>query len=424
MASVYPAMKGKFGSTEYYMVTMKAGDVQNQLVIPKDMPDWEDMELEERFQREINYTRVKQHIAPYLANDEDRFFGSLIVDVINHENMDFEEMRDLSPKVPKLYQTAAQAFGFLTLSGEELLVPLDGQHRLAAIKFALTGKDEKSKDIEGLDPNTSLATDDVMLILVKHDPVKARKIFNKVNRYAKATSKAENLVTADDDIVAVVTREHVANHLIGGRLVNYSSNTLTVKTECFTTLSTLYEATKRILEDRYGKVSDQSLPDAATQNLYTDIALKFWGTLLNGVNIFTAALSDAGEGGDEVRRDIRKTSLLGKPVAQLAMVFAASRLELAEEPNGKKLSLEEIVVRLNEVDWSMANPMWQHILMNAGKVVSGKQSVNFAARFIAYYLGEPLQPKELSALRESYITKFPEDQKSNAKIPDRLYKEF
>jgi len=99
MASVYPAMRGKFGSTEYYIVTMKAGDVQNKLVIPKDMPDWEDMDLEERFQREINYTRVKKHIAPYLANDEDRFFGALIVDVINHENMDFEEMQNFSPHV-------------------------------------------------------------------------------------------------------------------------------------------------------------------------------------------------------------------------------------------------------------------------------------------------------------------------------------
>ncbi|MBC8551648.1 MAG: DGQHR domain-containing protein [Candidatus Brocadiales bacterium] len=424
MASVYPAMRGKFGTTEYYIVTMKAGDVQNKLVIPREMPDWEDMELEERFQREINYTRVKQHIAPYLANDEDRFFGSLIVDVINPENMDFEEMQNLSPKVPKLYQTAAQAFGFLTLSGEEMLVPLDGQHRLAAIKFALTGKDEKSQNIDGIDPNTSLATDDVMLILVKHDPIKARKIFNKVNRYAKATSKAENLVTADDDIVAVITREHVANHLIGGRLVNYSSNTLSAKTECFTTLATLYESTKRILEDIYGKVSDQALPDAATQNLYKDTALTFWSTLLSGVNIFTAALSDAGDGGDNVRIDIRKTNLLGKPVAQLALVYAASRLAIAEESNGKRLSLEEIVDRLNEIDWSMDNPMWQHILMNAGKVVSGKQSVNFAARFIAYYLGEPLEERLLIALKDSYLSKFSEEHKSQAKFPERLFKEF
>ena len=145
MASVHPSMRGKFGSTEYFMLTMKAGDVANQLSIPKEMPDWGELELEERYQREINYNRVKKLIAPYLANDPDRFFGALIVAVINPDGMEFEAMDNVSGKIPKLYQTASKSFGFLTLSGGEMLVPLDGQHRLAAIQFALSGKDEKQK---------------------------------------------------------------------------------------------------------------------------------------------------------------------------------------------------------------------------------------------------------------------------------------
>ena len=146
MASVHPVMKGQFGSTEYFMLTMKAGDVATQLTIPKEMPDWGELDLEERYQRQINYNRVRKFIAPYLSSDPDRFFGALIVDVINPEKMEFEPMDTImSSKVPKLYQTAARCFGFLTLSGAEVLVPLDGQHRLAAIQFALSGKDEKQK---------------------------------------------------------------------------------------------------------------------------------------------------------------------------------------------------------------------------------------------------------------------------------------
>ena len=178
MSSVYPAMKGQFGSTEYYMITMKAADVATKLVIPKEMPDWDDLDLNERFQREINYLRVRKHIAPYLANDPDRFFGALIVDVFNYEGTDFEPLNQVistSRGVPGLYKNASQSFGFLTLSGGEMLVPLDGQHRLAAIKFAITGKDQKQKPIEGIDPIVDLANDDVLLILILHDPVKGRK---------------------------------------------------------------------------------------------------------------------------------------------------------------------------------------------------------------------------------------------------------
>ena len=126
---------------------MKANDVASRLTIPKEMPEWGDLDIEERFQREINYNRVRKQIAPYLANDPDRFFGALIVAVLNPGGMDFEPVDNVLSKVPRLYATAARSFGFVTLEGGEILVPLDGQHRLAAIQFALSGKDEKQRDM-------------------------------------------------------------------------------------------------------------------------------------------------------------------------------------------------------------------------------------------------------------------------------------
>ena len=42
-----------------------------------------DLNVEERYQCDINYKRVKEHIAPYLANDPDRFVGSFIVTAMN-----------------------------------------------------------------------------------------------------------------------------------------------------------------------------------------------------------------------------------------------------------------------------------------------------------------------------------------------------
>ena len=190
MASVHPAMKGKFGSTEYFMVTMKAEDVARQLIILKEMPDWEDLGVEERFHSEIDYNRVKKQIAPYLSNDPDRFFGALIVSVFNGEEMEFEPASNMMGGIPKLYQTAAESFGFLVLSGGEMLVPLDGQHRLAALQAAISGNDEKQEKIPEVASNPELTNDDVMLIMIRHDTQKSRRIFNKVKKRAGRASRS------------------------------------------------------------------------------------------------------------------------------------------------------------------------------------------------------------------------------------------
>ena len=422
MASVHPAMRGQFGSTEYFMLTMKANDVASRLTIPKKMPEWGDLDIEERFQREINYNRVRKQIAPYLANDPDRFFGALIVAVLNPEGMEFEPADNVLSKAPKLYATAARSFGFVTLEGGEVLVPLDGQHRLAAIQFALSGKDEKQRDIEGVSPNTDLANDDVLLILVRHDdPQRSRKIFNKVNRYAKRTSKAEDLITADDDIIAVISRESVANEIIGSRLVNYRTNTLTDTSECFTTLSTIYEATKVILEENFGRIDVQMLPEPGQQALYRATAVDYWEKVADGVTTFHSALVDKEEGGDAKRREIRKSSLLGKPVAQLALIRTVVRLIKADRPDGSKFSWEEILARVNETDWGLENPKWQRILLNGSRVVSGRQAVLFASRYIAYDLGEPLPAEDLANLEDLYRSHFPADQQATISLPPRSF---
>lgn len=410
MPTALLAMKGQFGSTEFYLVTMPAKELAERLVIPKEMPEWEDMTLEERFQRDVNYGRVKEHIAPYLAHDPDRFFGAFIVDIFNGDGVEFEPITQIAKGLPTLYQNAAKQLGFLHLQGNEVLVPLDGQHRLAAIKFAITGKDEKSKDIPGLQPNIDVANDSCTVILIKHDTKKARKIFNKVNRYAKATSKADNLITADDDIAAVIAREEIADKIINERIVNYEGNTLSAKSPEFTTLSTVYEATLALLHEYFGKIATTSLPSAADQKLYRTTASDFWSTVVQKVELFEKALHDPTEAGDTKRFEIRKDYTLGKPIVQLALIHAILRLQAPSE-DGARMPVNKICERINDVDWSVTNSLWQHVLMNGDKVVTGKQAMNFASRFLAYIFGEKLEKKEREVLEQQFLSQFPEEHK-------------
>lgn len=246
---------------------------------------------------------------------------------------------------------------------------------------------------------------------------KARKIFNKVNRYAKSTSKAENLITADDDIVAVITREEVADKIINERLVNYSSNTLGVKNPEFTTLSIIYEATAAILENKFEKIDRTKLPSEADQKLYRIEAVEFWSRIVESITIFSSALHDPTNSGDDQRREIRATYTLGKPVVQFALVDAITRLN---EPrvDGTRLGIDEICRRVNEVDWNVDNPLWQHVLMNGNKVVTGRQAARFAARFIAYLLGDPMEEKELEVLKTQYEALFGDGRSLPSRIHD------
>ena len=407
MASVLPAMRGRFGSTDYYIVTMPAKELTERLVIPREIEGWDDLSLEERYQRDINYNRVRRQIAPYLVQDDDRFFGAFIVTMLHSEKTDFEPMTKIfGEKVPNLYKSAGSAFGFLTLEGTEVLVPLDGQHRLAALGFAITGKDEKQQHIRDLEPRTEVAEDICTVLLIKHDESKSRKIFNKVNRYAKRTSKAENLITADDDIIAVIVRESVvgANNIIPDVLVNARSNTLTVKASEFTTLSTLYESTKYLLEDTHGRINTETLPDKATQGVMRKEATEFWETLCSSVDHFSNALLDPTDQGDARRREIRADYLLGKPVAQWALVQAIVQLREEDSDTGTRMSLKEACQLVNQLDWSITEPRWQQVLMNGERVVSGKSAVNFASQVIAYWLGQNLDDQAISELRERYTS--------------------
>lgn len=418
MTTTLPCIRGHFGSTEYFVVTMPAAQLEKLLTIPKELDGWEDFNLEERFQREVNFKRVKEHIAPYLANDEDRFFGAFIVDIYNAEEAGFEPLSSVikgRDAVPRHYQKGVEEFGFLFLAGNEIFVPLDGQHRLTAIKFAISGKDEKGKEIPGLTPSTAVGSDICTCIMIKHDKDKARKIFNKVNRYAKPTSKSDNLITADDDIVAVITRDLVKKHF-DDRIVNYSSNTLTKSSIEFTTLSVLYEATAKVLESSgFGinqKINRMALPDQATQRVLKTNADKFWESFVEKIEIFNAPLHDPSDSGDEKRIAFREDYVLGKPILQLALVEAITRLK-----EGGSLSEDIIYERINGCDWKVDNPLWQRVLMNGDKVVTGTQAQKFASRYISYLLGEELEEPEINTLQKQYAELFDAAGKT---LPPRL----
>lgn len=417
MASTIPAMRGKLGSTEYFIVTMKAKDVAEKMKAAVEVEGWDDLSLEQKYQREIDLNRVRRDIAPYLAGDEDRFFGCLIVAVQNSEEMEYEPVKEVTRgKVfAGSHNLAANGLGFLNLSGEEIMIPIDGQHRAKAIDFAIRGRDD-DKELDFF-PNPNLARDDITLMLIRFDTederLKARKIFNKVNRYAKNPSKAENLIIDDDDIAAVFARRMTEpeEELFSGDLVRISGNTLSNTAGEFTTLSTLYEINKQILIYKQHNYNKTERPNKEEERLYWNEVEGVWKRLISDITHFSNALKDPQKTGNEIRQEIRKVYLLGKPIGQ--RVLAEAFLELTEKGQLRDV---EACERLNQVDWRINKKMWENVLTrDSTRVLSGTSAMNLGKDFVTYLTGRPMEDAELAALRERIS---PED--SQYMLPDRV----
>ena len=398
MPTTISAMRGHFGTTEYYLTTMNVGELLHNVRFPQELPDWQDLTIEELYQREINLARIRTEIAPYFANDPNRFSGALVLGVINNEQMVFEPLGTIGGTgrsvVPQLYNSAASNVGFLTLQGGEVLVPLDGQHRAKAFKFALEGVDERNRPIAGT-ANTDLAMDQVPVILVRFDGVKARYIFNKLNRYAKPTVKGDNLITDDDDAVAVLTRDLLKDRLIPARLVRLRGNTLTGSAHEFTTLNTFYESTTALLGglrvQGYGRLSQM---DEGQRRAVQPAVRERWEQLLHGMDMWREALADPEEGGDQTRVAIREQTILGKPVGQEALVKAFVMLRDRCEGVPER----ELVQRLNEIKWGVTEPQWVNVVLHStGRVIAGRRTER-ASNFIAYLAGAPLTDDERARL--------------------------
>ena len=371
--SPHPALRGRFGTTTYYVVTMRVAELVSMIRFPADLPDWKDRSPEGRFQRKIDGGRIRRHMVPYFAEDERRFCGSLVVAAEDPNNLKFESIHDVTRKsLLDAYGRTADDFGFLTLDYQKL-IPLDGQHRAMAFQLALERE------------NSGLGSDKVSVIIVGFDESLSRYIFNKINKYARPTSKAGKLITDDDDAMAVITRGLITDGVMPLRLVNTESNSLNKSAPEFTLISTFYDANRALLpvmpvpivgrpEDMEPKERDKNQKDMAVE----------WERLKSGITEWKKVLDNPDENGDKHRIELRKKSILGRPIGQLSLVRGYAYACCNAERDDK----DSIVRRLDKIDWDIKNDMWKGVLVKPnGRMWYGSRVANTASKLIAHLVG-------------------------------------
>lgn len=386
MALLLPAIKGKMGSTAYYQANMPAREVVSGFRPAKELDHWANMGIDERIQRDPNLKRIKEEIVPYLARSKDRLFGALII-LVYRGSIEWEPLDDIGGKIPVAYRKVADKIGFITVDGGELIV-LDGQHRLLALRQII--QDGAEGEYVSQVPN-----DDVSIIFVAHESdEKTRRIFNKVNRYAKPTTRADNIITSEDDGCAIITRQLMEDEAPLGRkhnkdIVEWKSNTLSDRSVKFTTISSVYESVRAILaaegitnfdeKHQVNRPSDKELEHAYER------AAEWWNAILE-IEPYKQALADTSVI-PSLREPAKKFSLLFKPVGQIALIRALINLK------GRGITVENALKRAVQIDWAINASHWVSMLVTPdGKIIAREENIQLTSAVVAYMIA----PKKFS----------------------------
>ncbi|MEH7609499.1 DGQHR domain-containing protein [Priestia megaterium] len=404
MSTTMACLKGKMGNTTYYQGKMPVRELVSSVRAASELDKWASMGVAERIQRIPDIKRIKNEIAPYYAGTRDRFFSSLVV-LIYEAEVDYESLDSIVSGLPNAYKNPAKDIGFLTISGGSL-VALDGQHRLKALEQVF--KHEVSGEYVNEVPN-----DEVSVIFIDHEDVtKTRRIFNKLNRYAKSTGRGDNIITSEDDICAIIARQLMDEGAPLGVIfkdeqgkndviVNWKSNTLPPRSTKFTTISVLYDVAEMILKSK-NKITDEKLDkqfrpnDEVIEENY-ELVESYWTHTLNGIDVYKEALQKPGEI-PGMRKPESSHSLLFKPAAQLSLMEA---LLIAE---ARGVPIEDAIKRANKINWSMTAEIWQDIIIRSNGVIDPKaQARSNAAQLIAYLISaDKMRPKAIKAVADMF----------------------
>jgi DNA sulfur modification protein DndB len=384
MATIIPALKGRLGNTTFYETTMKVADLILTVRPANDLDEWEGFSIEERMQRDPDLKRIQNDLAPYIAKSPDRFFGSIIV-LVYKGKLDWESMLDFAKGIPGAYKSGLSRMGFITIDGVTLII-LDGQHRWRALNAVYRG------DVTG-EAAANIADDDVCVIFIEHESdIKTRRIFNVVNRYAKQTSRGDNIITSEDDGYAIVARSLLHDDEVFGRrtvgvekkeFIEWKRTTLVKRSLAFSTIGVIYESVKLILAQHgHDALDERTRPEDDALATYGGLVKTFWETLMARVAPYKQAADDITLMPD-FRKDEEATSLLFKPAGQIALIDGMFR---AIKEGG--LTLEQAADRVyGAIDWSMTNPMWEDIIIKSGGTIdAGTDARRRTSALIAYLL--------------------------------------
>lgn len=378
-----PAIKGRMGSTVFYQAVMRADELAATVHAAMDFEEFKSFMATEKMQREISEERVEAQIVPYLTHSEDRFFGSILVLVYEPKEFTFEPLKKLGVAgLPSAYRSIQDTVGALTISGGKLFA-LDGQHRLHALRTVINERvtPRLKHPIDGPFKD-DVKSDTLSVIFLEHTtPQKARRIFSKVNRYAKPTTRSTNILMSEDDGLAIVARCVASldnpetfdsdvqppiplNFPTGHSVLRIEGSSLKQNDRHLTTLDLVYKTIDAMCRATGQPALDEKSTivrpdDAILREAYEDCVV-WWSELIRNFKPFVFALKNSSEL-PEQRNYIERYSVALRPNGQEAIIRG-----LMDAHQRTKLSPATLVERLNRIPLAFDDEVWLGVLLGGG----------------------------------------------------------
>lgn len=355
-ATYLPTIRAFVGDWGYYVTTLTFDEVARLISAPDEIH--ERKKLAEWIQREAIDTHAVA-IENYLINNEQRFFGSIVVGIYGGSpdwipvNVKLPEDANFSDRADRV----EGRFGILQLSGSEKLFAIDGQHRVAGVKLAL----------QTLPADSLVRNESVSAIFVAHDPLteegkqRTRRLFTTLNKKAKVISKAAKIALDEDDGFAIVTRRLIDSHQLfedsKSRVLYTSGGSIPVgDQESLTSVVGLFEIVKDLYPGNDG--FDQKRPHEDALISHLELCASFFDELLVQIpeygDVFMGKVNPPKTAGAHRQPD--NNHMLFRPIGQRTFARAVQLL-LA-----RGMAMKTAVETLSKAELYLQKKEWQHIL--------------------------------------------------------------
>ena len=417
-----PAIRGQFGEWEYYITTMKARDAVRTIKPPSELFEVSARALDQRMQRGLS-SRVAPMVE-YLKQDY-RFYGPLIV-ALKGGDPQFVPLEMAEPD--QLVPTDAFDIGVLRFNGTEDYFVLDGQHRLASISEAIENG------------NDCVKNDDVSIVIIRHEDTeqgkqKSRRVFTHVNRYAKGTTKSENITMDEDDGYAIVTRRLVREHPVLKDKIWYKTRNLPISgqddegkiiaRECFTTLETVYNCNRAILQNKhqFDNNWERIRPDPDQLDQLAEECVEFWDALrrIEPIDLVALGTRKCSEFRPHDQESRGEGHLLFRPIGQETLAEAVSAIMLETKPVFG--DIDQICQACTGIEWKLASPPWAGLFYGEGGAMlstNTRKRQSVGSNLLRYMLGVPWPSADPDLLQEYREIVYPRNPNSDEAMQMQL----
>lgn len=342
----FPAIRGIQAGREYYVSMCPLR------LIPKIfLFNEEELVPELRAQRVLNKSRIPE-IARYLLDNLETYTLSALTVSIDGQARFIPSSAQDSPLL-----------GSLQVSLDTRFVVNDGQHRRAAIEWAIR-------------ENPELADESIAVVFfVDTGLSRCQQMFADLNRHAIRPSTSLGVLYDQRDSSGRVVKQWILNDPMFREITEMERSTLSKRSRKLFTLSALYQASSHLIST-FGE-PDETRATEQLREFWAEVAKQFpaWNQVALG------QLTSA---------EVRSEQLHSHGIVLHALGRAGAVL-LRSDPTQWRCRLEKLAL----IDWSRQNQvLWEGRAMVGGKVSKSGTQVTLVTNIIKNFLGLELTAEE------------------------------